>query len=214
VAVFLWNQKVSYLAVPKVACTSIKLMLFAYENQRPWQPLRVNGQDMHIHLLYPTLTWDELPVRRMFDHDRFALVRDPVERLLSCYSNRVVYHRELSIAKAAAALEKYDLTPDPSLDLFVDRLEDYSAASPLIHHHSRPMVDFLGRDPGYFAGLFPLARIDAFLARLSLRLGQPLEAAQEQRSGIRLEPAMLSSARLVKLKRHYDEDYSVFGGWL
>ncbi len=81
--VFLWKHKLSYIAVPKVACTSVKAMLFEVENGRPFQRCVANGKVFHVHLYYPTLQFTDLPRARIADHARFALVRDPIGRFLS-----------------------------------------------------------------------------------------------------------------------------------
>lgn len=213
-SVFLWDSKTSYIAVPKVACTSLKVMFFEIENKRPWERFRINGQDYHIHRLYPTLAWPDLPHARIADHARLALIRDPVKRALSCFSNRVVHHRELSVEKAGKKLVDRDLPPDPSLALFLDRVQEYSDAVPSIRHHLRPMVDFLGHDAGYFAGIYPIERMDDFLAHLSQQLGMAVEVAKLQTGGPKIDPETLTAGQVAKLKRFYDLDYAAFGSRL
>jgi hypothetical protein len=214
VTVFLWERQTSYLAVPKAACTSIKVMLFAYENQRPWQPFKANGRTFHIHTVYRTLEFTELPTARIARHERLAVLRDPVKRLLSSFSNRVLHHRELSAQHAGPVLARHGLPPDPDLGQFIDRLEDYAAAVPSIFHHTRPMVDFLGVDPDYFAGLYTIERLDDFLAHLSRRLGQAMTLPRLQTGGPKLDPSILTGPQLAKLKKRYEVDYDLYGGWL
>ena len=212
--VFLWEKKLSYIAVPKVACTSVKSMFFRYENGRPFRDFVANGSYFHIHKIYPGMKFDQLPHGRIADHDRLALIRSPVRRFLSAYSNRVVFYRELSAAAAGEALAERELTPDPDLATFIDRIADYRAAVPSIFHHTRPMVDFLGRDTGYFAALYPLARMRDFVAEINRRLETGLKVQKLHTEGPKIDPSSLSGPQIAALQRFYAEDYSVFGGLL
>jgi hypothetical protein len=207
-------MKTSYLAVPKVACTSLKSMFFEVENGRSFEPYVANGRKVHIHNVYPSLNFSDVPKPRIADHARFALVRDPVKRFLSCYSNRVLHLKELSQANAGAALAGRDLAPDPDLGMFIDRLDDYRAASVSIRHHTNPLVTFLGRDPGYFAGLYRIEQIDTLIRALSDRLGRDLVAGRLQTGGPKLDVGLLTAAQLAQLRARYAEDYRVYGDWL
>lgn len=213
-AVFLWDYKTSYISVPKVACTSLKHMFFEVENEREFQPFRANGQTWHIHDLYPTRPANGLPRDQIADHARFALVRDPIKRFLSSYSNRVIHHKELSVQKAGAALRDHDLPPDPDLATFIQNLNAYCAAVPSIQHHTLPMVHFLGRDPVWYTGLYPIEQIDSFVDAVSARVGRALSAPRLQIGGPKIDAGVLTAAQRNLLMRRYEADYAVFGGWL
>lgn len=53
--VHLWDHKLTYVAVPKVACTSVKHAFFQIGNGRAFEDYVANGRYVHIHTLYPTL---------------------------------------------------------------------------------------------------------------------------------------------------------------
>ncbi|REC57810.1 hypothetical protein DRV84_06465 [Rhodosalinus sediminis] len=214
-AVILPQFDLFYAPVPKVACTSLKLLFFSAENGRPFEPFVVNGRTRHIHnAAYATTLHADLPLARLADMHRVAVIRDPVERLISAYRNRVRNHRELARESAPAKFAKTGLDPDPDLGTFVDRLEDYAALSPSIHHHTRPMVDFLGPDPGWFSELYTLAELDRFLADMRARTGQPLTLPHVQTGGPKLDAGALTAAQLRKLRDVYAADYKAFGATL
>lgn len=98
-SVFNYKHKISYYPVPKCACTSLKLVFFRIENGYDFRNFRVNGKMRYIHSFYASRKFANARDLDGDDHFRFAVVRDPVERLLSCYSNRVLYYRELSARK-------------------------------------------------------------------------------------------------------------------
>ncbi len=139
------------------------------------------------------------------------MVRDPVRRFLSAYGNRVLHHRELSWKLAGRKLRELGLEATPDLDLFIDRYEDYPQAHPSILHHTRPMVDFLGSDPDYFARVYRFEELPQFVADISERIGRPVEIGHEQTGGPKFKPSDLSAAQLRKLQEIYKRDYEVFG---
>lgn len=213
-SVILDKEKVFYAAVSKIACTSIKLAFYQLENEVPFQPFLVNGKWKSIHNIgYRSLLRDFYPEGRIASFFRVALVRDPVDRFLSAYGNRVMHHRELSVQKAGEALTQLDLAPTPDLDLFVDRYEDYLQAHPSILFHTRPMVDFLGPDPSYFSRLYTLRQMDAFAADISERTGRDLVIGRHQTGGPKLARQDLTKARLDKVKSLYEKDYASYGSY-
>ena len=115
---FLWKHKLTYVSIPKVASTSLKEIFFKVENNRPFEKLRVNGKLLGPHHFYKSYTFDKIPHDQIKDHKKLAVVRDPVRRLLSCYSNIVVHHKTLSQQKAGPALLAAGLQHDPDLTLF------------------------------------------------------------------------------------------------
>ena len=211
--VFLWAQKLTYISVPKVACTSLKHMFFEIENGHPYEPVQINGNIFHIHRFYGGYAFDDLPRARIADHSRLTLVRDPLRRLLSCYSNRVVHHKELSPEKAGPALRKAGLKPNPSLALFVDRLEEYAETVGPIGHHARPMVNTIGRDPGYFEAIYSLERIGEFVQRVERQVGRSLTLTHRQTSGPKIDPNELSPGQVAAIRKYYAEDYDIWGGY-
>lgn len=210
--VILPEHKLSYFFVPKVACTSLKYMFYEVENGKRFEPFRINGKLVKIHGLYPSPLFDDCPHAQMADHTRLALVRDPVERVLSCYGNRVVASKELSEAKAGKKLKELGLKPNPTLQEFIARLKRYRKAHRSIAHHSRPLSDFLGKNPDYFTRIYPLREIGSFVEEVSKIVGRPLEAERLQTRGPKFSPETdLTEEERAKIRRIYAEDYEIFG---
>ena len=210
--VILDEQKLFYAPVPKIACTSIKLMFFKFENGFEFQPYKVNGKPMHIHNVgYKGTLYEKFPTKRIESYHRVSLVRDPVKRFLSAYGNRVVHHKELSRSKAGPNLRELGLEPNPDLGLFIEKFEDYSKAHQSIFHHTRPMVDFLGEEPGYYAKVYRMEEIGQFATDMSERLGAEMNLGRHQTGGPKLKVEDLTSTQIEKIKAFYAEDYKVYG---
>lgn len=211
-AVLLPSHRLFYGAVPKAACTSIKYMFFEFENGVPFAKFRVNGKVRHIHTAaYPTLMRGKYPEAAIAGFHRVAVLRDPVERLLSAYGNRVVKHRGLRSKLGRKTTLPDGLDPAPDLGAFIDNLEAYTRHSRMIEHHVRPMVDFLGDDPDYFAQLYPMGKLDDFVRDMSERLGAELRLGRHQTGGPRFSRDQLDARRRARLEDFYRADYRAFG---
>lgn len=204
----------SYFAVPKVACTSIKVMMFQIENGFAFEPFEANGRKFWIHSFYPTRPFAEIDTTRVANHRRLCVVRDPVRRFLSCYGNRVVSQRELSRPFAGRSLAKAGLPYNPDLSTFITHLRGYMAAVPSIHHHAQPMVDFLGREPAYFARVYRMSELDDFVADVHAASGRSAALDRLQTGGPKIAPEVLTEAQLAFLRDFYAEDYATYGDWL
>ena len=213
-SVILDEFKLSYIPVPKIACTSLKTMFFEVENGFPFKPFRASGYPWWIHRFYESVPFEKLAHARMAGHRRIAVLRDPIRRLLSCYGNRVVHHRELSKGKARKPLKRAGLPFNPDLPTFIAHLAAYCEAVPSIHHHAMPMVTYLGRDPSYFARLYAMAQLDELVSNLSDLAGHRLALQKLQTGGPRIEPDSLSAQERAQLEAFYAEDYAIYGRYL
>ncbi|RGP35157.1 sulfotransferase family 2 domain-containing protein [Pseudotabrizicola alkalilacus] len=207
-------ENVAYLPVPKNACTSIKQMFYESEHRVKFSPYKGdNGKTVFIHNLHPTVLFNEIDKSSIRELHRIAVVRDPIKRVLSAYSNRVVHHRELSVDKQGKRLAKYDLIPDPDLSTFIDRLDDYCSAVPSINHHTRAQVDFLGSDPAYLSRVYRFSELDILAADVSQIAGKRLTLPWLQRGGPKLSFTDITDSQHEKLRALFAADYKVFGAW-
>jgi hypothetical protein len=211
--VILDQHSLTYVAVPKVACTSIKTMLFEVENGFAFQPFHANGRGFYIHNFYPSIEFGMLPQARVADHARLAVVRDPMHRVLSCYSNRVKAYGELSVAKAGPKLAAAGLPPDPELSTFIAHLDGYCAAVPDIRHHAQPQIDFLGPDAGFYTRLYNLHTLDRFVEDVIAITGRTLALERLQTLGPKISPDVLTPEQRGAIAARYAADYETFGAW-
>lgn len=209
--IILDDIKLSYTPVPKTACTSLKTMFFEIENGWEFTPFKRNGRQFHIHNVYPSSFFNPKLTERQSNYSRLLLVRDPILRFLSAYSNRVVHHRELSREKARKQLLAHDLAPDPSLEEFVLKLPQYMKAVETIDHHTRPLVDFAGPTSSFYTRVYKMLEIDDMLSDISSIVGRPLVLQRLQTGGPKLSIDDLGRRELQRLQDFYADDYRAYG---
>ncbi|TVP74131.1 MAG: hypothetical protein EA339_01135 [Rhodobacteraceae bacterium] len=141
----------------------------------------------------------------------FTIIRDPIRRLLSVYTNRVLAHRD--IAKALEKAPDATLEPMPAADTFFRDLAAYRAAVPSIRHHTDPFAQFLGPDLGRFDAVFQVEQASALQDQLTARLGQAFTLENEQRSTARLSFDDLSPEARAAILTHTQPDYELLAAY-
>lgn len=214
--VTLTKHKLTYFPIPKVACTSLKQMFYRIETGQPFVPqtAKDDGLRQNIHDVYPTRPFAELERSLIADHERLVVVRDPIRRFLSCYSNRVLHHWELSKQHISPDMIAEGATPNPSLDEFIEKLGLYRRVSRSIHHHSAPMVRYIGRNPDYFQGLFNIRQMEQFTTRVQRITGVDFVPGRSQTGGPKIDVNSLKPRQIKKLRKIYEADYDIYGRYL
>jgi Sulfotransferase family len=208
-AILLPAQKIAYFDTPKVASTSIKLALHQIASGET-----LHGRedlDVLAHRIYPT---NRLAGPQEFaacrDYWKFAIVRDPVKRLLSAYSNRVVHHRDQykdRFVRTRAAL--LGLSMDPDVNTFFQRLGRYRAQSGRIRHHTDRIAQYIGTDLSRFDAIYPIEKLDQFSADLAARTGQPVTLLRLQTGGPVITVDMLSRRTFDRLMAYLAPEYDL-----
>ncbi|NQX93880.1 MAG: sulfotransferase family 2 domain-containing protein [Erythrobacter sp.] len=207
--VFIDDAKLFYAPIPKVACTSIKHMFFELENDFTFQKFKASSKGWHIHNFYPGSLREKYQEGRIKDYRRITMVREPVKRFLSAYSNRVIFHNRAN-EKAVAGLGRFrKVTPNPELDEFIDRFDRYMKIRD-ISWHCRPMVDFVGSDPGYFHAVYGIQQMDEFIEDVSNTVGKQVEVGRLQTGGPKISPDVLTAKQREKIENYYAADYKAY----
>ncbi len=210
-AVHLFEHKLSYFSVPKIACTSLKHFFFEVENGFEFREYKASGREMHIHnAAYPCRPIAKEPRKLVRDHWKVAVVREPIGRLLSCYSHRVLYHNELDAVQLTPEDVERGMTTRPDLSTFIAHLERYSELSPSIEHHAAPMVRFLGSDAEYFDRIYRIDETGQLMEDVAERVGSSPKAQRLSRGG-GLKASQLTDEEQERLRTYYAEDFRVFG---
>jgi hypothetical protein len=138
-------------------------------------------------------------------------VRDPLERFLSAFANRVIYHDELG-PKYLCHLkgELVGLRPNPSLSEFIADLDRYRAASWQIRHHTDPQINFIGRDLSYYDQIFDFTELAKIPDALKVVADAQIILPHEQSGGPKLSIADLSNSERRRISEFYAEDYLLF----
>lgn len=213
-AVVLNEHKLVYFSVPKIACTSIKHFLHEVMTGTRFEPFeKRNGRRVFIHTVYPAEPFSSVDQSAFADFRRITVVRDPVKRLLSAYSNRVVHYRELSSEKVGPRLAAAGLPADPDLDTFIANLEGYCAHFGKIRHHTLPHTHFLGSSPEYFTRIYRFSELDQMADDVRTLTGSPLALQHLQKGGPKLSVDDLSAKQVSLIRDRYAGDYEAFGAY-
>ena len=213
-------QNLAYISAPKCACTSIKELIFRIENNCNFNKIRtnrgaiciqINGKYHYIHQFYPSIPYIEQPHHILEKLHNFCVVRDPLDRLVSCYRNRVLRYGALSPEKIASL--DIDAPSNPDLNQFVQHLDQYIKA-PQIHHHTLPLTHFLGKRADAYDRIFNLQTIQQLPGYLKEHFGRTRYLPHLQTSQTETRPEtsinFLSPESIKQLKNRYSDDFQYF----
>jgi hypothetical protein len=209
--------KLGYQNIPKVATTSLFSWLhhFCGKGEAEKEKARkyfLSGENSVVQ----KNTLED--VHEYKDYFKFSITRDPVKRFLSMYSNRVVFHRELSAqSKCAHRLEQAGLVFDPQLNELVENLESYLGCAQTILHHTRPMMDFLGPDLSVYGRIADIGEVAKVIDEIKMFWAHegmnvlvetaPANLARKQTGGPKLGLNALTPDSFECLLEYYREDY-------
>jgi hypothetical protein len=212
--IYLPEQRLTYIPIPKNACTSIKHALHEIEFDKRFDADLPEFSDYREHHDYykkrPHAFTSVSALRRQTDTLRFALIRDPVKRLISCYRNRVVDLGDLESSRKK--LENEGLPINPDLNTFVLNLGQYRHSNNSIEHHSRPQCEFLGGTIDYLDRIFTLSEISEL--EDMLRSFKPnLKLRQRKTGGTNVTVGDISTEALNAAIEFYKKDYNLLGDY-
>jgi len=229
------RYNVAYVPVPKAACTSLKRAMYRLEHGKDFAGEMRNGRKVGIQRAYPTRPFTPAALEGLKDPFTFAVLRDPAERVLSTWSNRVMQRGRLEVENQRKLDRLFAgrwrrlgqrfglggqapslLNPRPDLNDFVLNIEAYSRSSAAVRHHTRSVADFLGPDLSVYNRLYRVQDMPALEADIRDRTGLDTFAVPrtnvsppEYRAGI----ADLSDAAFDKLMTWLEPEYELLSQW-
>lgn len=205
------DQRLVFMSVPKVACTAIKLALARARGLEVPKDESVH-QYVHIHPAWHR-EYGHLTKAQAGFH-RFAFVRNPFDRLVSCYRSKIVFDPTPAQPHHLYAGYFFDLPANMTFDEFArrvtkipDALADahFKSQHALLYERGELVVDDLGR----------FERLDADWQPLAERHGlEPLKVSNEskRKEGVLLEYQHYYTPELVQLVyERYRKDVHTFG---
>lgn len=180
-------QRMAFFFSPKSGGTSLRAFLFHAENGFPFRDYSVQGTRVDANMLAANFRFNRVDHEELKPFRRFALVRDPVARFLSGYSNRVLHYRELSIEAAGRDLLREGLPPDPDIATFVENYIGYLSCSRPMARHFLKQQKFIGADAGYFERIFRLEQLDDLVTFVNSECGREAKMPRLQTGGPKLD---------------------------
>jgi len=149
------KTRVVYFPTPKNGSSALRALFFELENGFPFRSFSINGKRRNLFWLYGHAHYFKpIPIPDGFT--KIAVVRDPIQRFISCYKFAVLENK----------LPAFHDTSD--IDDFVRYLETF-LINPALRFHLSPQYKFLGRELGYYDKVFRLEELDELATYLSRR---------------------------------------------
>ncbi|WP_394242594.1 sulfotransferase family 2 domain-containing protein [Vibrio astriarenae] len=202
------SQELGYFPMPKTACSSVKLAL--YEQKYGVEYDKARHEERHVHEY-----WSREMVPMASVSNSFIVVRDPIERFLSAYANRVMDHRELhpnAIKRACPWLAQTLPQFKPNLTQFIRHLEHYMLV-PTIEHHCQPLSWQVNHDLTQFSQVIPLENIGAVQQLLQQATKSKIKIPKAHKGKNTVGLDKLNEEQLEKLLQFYADDYALLSPW-
>lgn len=125
----------------------------------------------------------------------FTVIRDPVSRMISAYTNRVLYYKKI---------------PDPGWDKFIRMMPNWPNFD--IKHHTQLMCVHIGTNPQSYNAVFTTSeigtKVSRFLSEIADKEVKPLE---RQRGGTEKKHKIIPTEEQInKIKTRYQKDYDIW----
>lgn len=206
-AIVLEELSIGYVDIPKVASTSIMLALYELSQEKKFDR---NKEGIHLHEFF-TREKKDISLAKF----KFTVLRDPVKRFLSGYSNRVTHHKELSYEylekhhhpSAKKLLEKNPIL-NPGLGQFLEFFGDYYQ-TPSIHHHLRPVTEIIEGNLDIFDKIYTIENIKSLEEDISKISKKDFVLPRSQTGGKKFSVKDLNSSQIDFLIDFYKGDYKM-----
>lgn len=203
------TKKIVYFPVPKCACTSLKYAFYKLNFGQEYSEDSATAAG-GIHLLYsgtPEFGLSRLELYTSWR--RLVVIRDPVRRFLSAYTNRVVDKGKLSEDLLSDNSRKFDVPSNPDIHQFIAHFDIYRAISPDVRHHFAPQAYFLGPDLDAYTHVYKIEELDLLHMMLEVEHGYHFEMHRLQVSNTSISTDIISVRELSVICGLYAGDYAL-----
>lgn len=194
-----------YSAVPKAGCSSVKAMLATVDPEVEL-PQDADHSNVMYHRIYATQRFAKYKFLRHPARFKFTVIRDPIRRLMSVYTNRVRQKRDLVFCRKIRR-GRVDLPTEPDPDFFFQHFDAYREASARIKHHALPTYLFTGRNLKAYDRVYRTEELGQLGQDLQERTGVGVSVARANKSREKLEFADLHRKARMAVRAYLDAEY-------
>ena len=144
---------------------------------------------------------------------RLAIVRDPVSRFLSAYSNRVKFYTGSETLSVQDFIDSYENIPNivphhDTLD-YSNKTQTYADAK----FHMFSLVKRYGKNPNFYSGIFNLGQMNTVKEIIEDSAGKKLPNLKLNETYDEEKPA-LTNDQQNWIRDKFKEDIEVYGKWM
>ena len=195
---------IGYVDIPKCASTSMKELF-----------LHLDYDENYLQSLPEKSTNHDFYQKRKKNIDdaevKLLIIRDPVERFISAYHNRVWNHREITQDKINKLpyIDRFRLKPVPNIHHFIKYFEKYRKIK-TIHWHLRSITELTQNNIEYFTHIYKINQLDECMMLLSTLYGKEI-AIQKLQKGKQSKPTIgvLNKREIKKIIKLFECDYKL-----
>ncbi|MCP3901796.1 MAG: sulfotransferase family protein [Desulfobacteraceae bacterium] len=204
------GTSIYYWPVPKNACTTLKQAIYKFNYDKNFSSTNFFSKKYGIHDIYRSRS--NLSKELDSNNRNFCIIRDPISRFVSLYTNRVLYYKELEICRNK--IISVSLKVNPDINYFANNLEKYIKYSPEIKHHALPQVDYLGCNPEQYWRIYKISEIEQLSIEIKSITNKSLTINHYKKSDPGLKEStllQLTNESIEYLREFYMKDYEIFG---
>jgi hypothetical protein len=191
--------RIGYFPVAKAGSTSIKWMFL--QALELLAEMKKRGQDVHQY------TYDHFtanPKNYPGESFIFAVVRDPIERFLSAYTNKIYYQPTAGWNNFQHQLFHED---DLGVNRFIDNFGEVISNNSMAFNHFMPQCAILNEKTMNSARVYRMQDLQVLVRDISNFLGRKLTLPHRQTSGAASPLQQLHPKNFEKLIDIFSEDY-------
>ncbi len=205
------DVKVAYAAVPKAACTTVKHLLLQMDDDLLAEVDHSNPA-FNIHHIYQTRRFRPRMWLDYKDYFTLTVLRDPLARLLSVYTNRVVSLKDLESAWKLRR-QRPDLPTMPDPDFFFQNLDTYVEVASSIKHHALPCRLFTGPNLSFYSKVYRVEDVNQLTLDLETQTGRRLDREKRNSSQQKLILDDLQPQTVSKIGARLQSQYEDVAGY-
>lgn len=166
-----------YFPVPKIASSSFKSTCYFVKHGKDFN---VGSERGGLTLSGHAPGWraqafDKKELDSLGDYEKIVIVRDPIERIVSAFWNRVFVHKDLSEEKLGKnVFREMSVRPNPRLVDFSEKIDIYRAMSSSVRWHTNLISYFIGNDLGVYDHVFHMSEIKNLYDFMRKKTGLPI----------------------------------------